>query len=112
MLCNAIVPSSEFEVSDKNLKIPLANGKVMNIPFSVMNISEEVNKTGIWKQVNEHNAKTEVKNDEKKKSPKTPRFLKAKKKKTSKKEAELKQALTKKLSIMNEEDEDEGITIK
>ncbi|KAH1014014.1 hypothetical protein HUJ04_002919 [Dendroctonus ponderosae] len=105
----AIVTSSEFEVSDKNLKIPLANGKVMNIPFSVMNISEEVNKTGIWKQVNEHNAKTEVKNDEKKKSPKTPR---AKKKKTSKKEAELKQALTKKLSIMNEEDEDEGITIK
>lgn len=73
VIFQAIVPSSEFQVSDKNLKIPLANGKVMNIPFSVMNISEEVNKTGIWKQVNEHNVKGEVKSNEKKKSPKTPR---------------------------------------
>lgn len=36
-----------------NLKISLANGNVMNIPLSAVNISEEVNKTAIWKQVNE-----------------------------------------------------------
>lgn len=52
-----------------NLKIPLANGNVMNIPLSAINISEEVNKTGIWKQVNENNS-----NDKnKKKSPKSGR---------------------------------------
>uniref|UniRef100_A0A0K8SVL4 Anion exchange protein n=2 Tax=Lygus hesperus TaxID=30085 RepID=A0A0K8SVL4_LYGHE len=45
-----------------NLQIPLANGNVIKIPLSSINISEEVNKTGIWKQVN--NEKTE-----KKKSP-------------------------------------------
>lgn len=41
----------------------------MNIPLSAINISEEVNKTGIWKQVNENNS-----NDKnKKKSPKSGR---------------------------------------
>lgn len=58
---------------DKNLKIPLVNGKVMNIPLSAINISEEVNKTGIWKQVNDSNSKSGPKNADKKKSPKTPR---------------------------------------
>lgn len=113
---------------DKNLQIPLVNGKVMNIPFTAINISEEVNKTGIWKQVNENNQKKSNKKAEKKnKSPKTPRYYfifkcyfdlndvryrRVKKKKNSKKADELKQKLEKKLSIMNEEDEDEGITIK
>lgn len=55
--------------SSGNLKIPLANGNVMNIPLSAINITEEVNKTGIWKQVNEFN----LQQKEKKKSPKGTR---------------------------------------
>ena len=45
----------------------------MNIPLSAINISEEVNKTGIWKQVNENNGnrKHEPKEPEKKKGIKT-----------------------------------------
>lgn len=38
----------------------------MNIPLSAINISEEVNKTGIWKQVN-------AQEKDKKKSPKSGR---------------------------------------
>lgn len=36
----------------------------MNIPLASINISEEMNKTGIWKQVNDSN-KTKNKNDSK-----------------------------------------------
>ena len=50
-----------LEFGEQNLKIPLANGNVMNIPLSAINISEEVNKTGIWQQVNQSN---KLKNDE------------------------------------------------
>ncbi|CAG5056503.1 unnamed protein product [Parnassius apollo] len=39
----------------ENLQIPLINGNIMNIPLTSINISEEVNKTGIWKQVNNSN---------------------------------------------------------
>ncbi|XP_047545008.1 electroneutral sodium bicarbonate exchanger 1 isoform X4 [Vanessa atalanta] len=39
----------------ENLQIPLINGNIMNIPLASINISEEVNKTGIWKQVNNGN---------------------------------------------------------
>ncbi|KAG8223167.1 hypothetical protein J437_LFUL000333, partial [Ladona fulva] len=49
-----------------NLQIPLPNGNIMKIPLASINISEEVNKSGIWKQVNEVN--TTAKNI-KKKSP-------------------------------------------
>lgn len=56
-----------------NLKIPLANGNVMNIPFSAINITEEVNKTGIWKQVNEYNVHQEK---DKKKSGTSPKASK------------------------------------
>lgn len=35
----------------------LANGNVMKIPVSSVNITEEVNRTGIWKTVNNVNAK-------------------------------------------------------
>lgn len=38
-----------------NLQIPLANGNIMKIPLASINISEEVNKSGVWKQVNEDN---------------------------------------------------------
>jgi hypothetical protein len=43
--------------SSGNFTIPLANGNVMKIPLSSVNITEEVNKTGIWKSVNNENAK-------------------------------------------------------
>ncbi|XP_061385382.1 electroneutral sodium bicarbonate exchanger 1 isoform X5 [Danaus plexippus] len=39
----------------ENLQIPLINGNIMNIPLTSINISEEMNKTGIWKQVNNTN---------------------------------------------------------
>ncbi|XP_070523965.1 electroneutral sodium bicarbonate exchanger 1 isoform X9 [Cardiocondyla obscurior] len=41
-----------------NIQISLANGNIMKIPLASINISEEVNKTGIWQQVNEGNEKT------------------------------------------------------
>lgn len=44
---------------EENLQIPLANGNIMKIPLTSINISEEVPKTGIWKQVNSN--KTERK---------------------------------------------------
>ena len=47
-----------------NLQTPLANG---NIPLTSINISEEVNKTGIWKHVNE--GSSAYKDEKKKKSP-------------------------------------------
>lgn len=40
-----------------NIQISLANGNIMKIPIASINISEEVNKTGIWQQVNEGNEK-------------------------------------------------------
>lgn len=49
----------DFPPSSGNLQIPLVNGNIMKIPLSSINISEEVNRTGIWKQVNNENGKTE-----------------------------------------------------
>lgn len=46
---------------DGNIQIPLANGNIMKIPLTSINISEEVNKTGIWKTVNEHNVTSPTK---------------------------------------------------
>ncbi|KAK7790973.1 hypothetical protein R5R35_007865 [Gryllus longicercus] len=92
-----------------NLQIPLANGNIMKIPLASINISEEVNKTGIWKQVNECNATEKEKEDKKKKSPN-------KSSTKSKKRGNKKDAITdeerKRLSTMPEEEEDEGVTIK
>lgn len=56
-----------------NLHIPLANGNIMKIPFDKskiegdINISEEVTKSGVWKQVNDGKANSEEKNDHKNK---------------------------------------------
>jgi hypothetical protein len=44
----------------------------MKIPLASINISEEVNKTGIWKQVNEGSCA--YKDDKKKKSPSKNRY--------------------------------------
>ncbi|XP_068084694.1 electroneutral sodium bicarbonate exchanger 1 isoform X3 [Anabrus simplex] len=89
-----------------NLQIPLANGNIMKIPLTSINISEEVNKTGIWKQVNENNC---VDKEEKKK--KSPNKSSSKKKRGNKKDA-LTEEERKRLSTMPEEEEDEGVIIK
>lgn len=49
----------DFAPTSGNLQIPLVNGNIMKIPLSSINISEEVNKTGIWKQVNYENGKND-----------------------------------------------------
>ncbi|CAD1476157.1 unnamed protein product, partial [Heterotrigona itama] len=86
-----------------NIQISLANGNIMKIPMASINISEEVNKTGIWQQVNEGNEKT-----------KQVKLINAgKQKKHSKKENSLMADETTRLTTMTEEDEDDsGISIK
>ncbi|XP_050583857.1 electroneutral sodium bicarbonate exchanger 1 isoform X12 [Bombus affinis] len=86
-----------------NIQISLANGNIMKIPMASINISEEVNKTGIWQQVNEGNEKT-----------KQVKLINAgKQKKHSKKENLLMADETTRLTTMTEEDEDDsGISIK
>ncbi|XP_063993895.1 electroneutral sodium bicarbonate exchanger 1 isoform X2 [Diachasmimorpha longicaudata] len=86
-----------------NLQISLANGNVMKIPLTSINISEEVNKSGIWKQVNDVNS-TE------KKQPKMINL--GKQKKPFKREGSPVDETTR-LTTMTEEDEDDcGISIK
>ncbi|KAL7302224.1 hypothetical protein TKK_0004899 [Trichogramma kaykai] len=86
-----------------NLQIPLVNGNIMKIPLTSINISEEVNKTGIWQQVNEENDKS--------KQPKMNNV--GKQKKHSKKDAALASDETTRLTTMTEEEEEDGgISIK
>ncbi|XP_065352674.1 electroneutral sodium bicarbonate exchanger 1 isoform X9 [Cloeon dipterum] len=93
-----------------NLAIPLANGNIMKIPLASINISEEVNKSGVWKQVNEDNG-IAIK-DEKKKSSSPSKNSKPRKR-GSKKDA-LTEDERHRLSTMTEEQEEDdgGITIK
>jgi len=90
----------EFPPSE-NFQIPLANGNIMKIPLTSINISEEMNKTGIWKQVNPEK--------DKKKSPgKMIKAIKRGKQKDAMSEEE-----RVRLSTMTEEDEeDQPVTIK
>ncbi|XP_021934526.1 sodium-driven chloride bicarbonate exchanger isoform X3 [Zootermopsis nevadensis] len=90
-----------------NLQIPLANGNIIKIPLASINISEEVNKTGIWKQVNEGGSA--YKDDKKKKSPN--KNSSKSKKRGNKKDAVSDDEKTR-LSTMAEEEEEEGLTIK
>nr|AJO70194.1 sodium bicarbonate cotransporter isoform 3 [Cherax cainii] len=84
------------------MTIPLANGNVMKVPMNPINISEEVNKSGVWMDINK---------DQEKKPPTSPTKNNTKKRGT-KKDA-LNEEEKKRLSMMAEEDEeDEGITIK
>ncbi|KAL1124567.1 hypothetical protein AAG570_001191 [Ranatra chinensis] len=98
----------ELEMQEKdgpsydNLQIPLANGNIIKIPLASINISEEVNKTGIWKQVNSGKA------DKKKNTGKN--MIKAIKR-GNKKDAMSEDEKTR-LSTMAEEDESEPVTIK
>ncbi|KAL0107941.1 hypothetical protein PUN28_014892 [Cardiocondyla obscurior] len=87
-----------------NIQISLANGNIMKIPLASINISEEVNKTGIWQQVNEGNEKT--------KQSKSLINV-GKQKKHPKKDNSLLADETTRLTTMTEEDEDDsGISIK
>ncbi|XP_011299159.1 electroneutral sodium bicarbonate exchanger 1 [Fopius arisanus] len=87
----------------RNLQISLANGNVMKIPLASINISEEVNKSGIWKQVNDGNSTD-------KKQPKMINV--GKQKRQSKKDGSPVDETTR-LTTMTEEDEDDcGISIK
>ncbi|XP_065203094.1 sodium bicarbonate cotransporter 3 isoform X2 [Planococcus citri] len=96
----------DFAPSSGNLQIPLVNGNIMKIPLSSINISEEVNKTGIWKQVNYENGKNDRKN-----APSTVTISKTQKKSYYKKDV-ICEDEKHQLSTMTEEEEDEGLTIK
>ena len=39
------------------MTIPLANGNVMKVPMNAINISEEMNKSGMWKDINHEGKK-------------------------------------------------------
>ncbi|XP_076379684.1 na[+]-driven anion exchanger 1 isoform X2 [Megalopta genalis] len=95
--------STGYGTTPSNIQISLANGNVMKIPMTSINISEEVNRTGIWQQVNEGNEK-----------PKQNKLINAgKQKKHSKKDSSLMADETTRLTTMTEEDEDDsGISIK
>ncbi|KAI5737514.1 hypothetical protein M8J76_014319 [Diaphorina citri] len=84
-----------------NLQIPLANGNIMKIPVTSINISEEVNKTGIWKQVNKGDKKKHKNRSHKRDamSEEERRRLSI----TAEEEGE---------EDMEEDDDDEGIMIK
>ncbi|XP_048487153.1 sodium bicarbonate cotransporter 3 isoform X3 [Plutella xylostella] len=85
----------------ENLQIPLINGNIMNIPLASINISEEVNKTGIWKQVNNSN---KINKNDGKDKPKNNKKSNKHKKLTSK---EFQSELERRLSTMDEVEEDE-----
>ncbi|KAK4328619.1 hypothetical protein Pmani_000990 [Petrolisthes manimaculis] len=51
------------ETSEGMMTIPLANGNVMKVPVNPINISEEVNKSGVWMDINK---------DQEKKQPNSP----------------------------------------
>ncbi|XP_063617966.1 electroneutral sodium bicarbonate exchanger 1 isoform X4 [Cydia splendana] len=85
----------------ENLQIPLINGNIMNIPLTSINISEEVNKTGIWKDVNN---KTKNKNGVKDIKPKTGKKNNKHKKLMSK---DLQSEIDRRLSTMDEVEEDD-----
>ncbi|XP_050448378.1 sodium bicarbonate cotransporter 3 isoform X7 [Cataglyphis hispanica] len=97
-------PTETMGYGPGNIQISLANGNIMKIPLASINISEEVNKTGIWQQVNEGN--------EKSKQSKSLINM-GKQKKHPKKDNTLLADETTRLTTMTEEDEDDsGISIK
>lgn len=74
----------------------------MNIPLTSINISEEVNKTGIWKQVNNSNKmKKDMKNKTGKKNNKHKKLIMSKNAQTE---------IERRLSTMDEVEEDDSST--
>ncbi|KAG8247287.1 Sodium bicarbonate cotransporter 3 [Homalodisca vitripennis] len=92
-------PEEEKQGMEDNLQIPLANGNIMKIPLTSINISEEVPKTGIWKQVNSN------KNERKRSSIKLKKRMLSKESSTDEERT--------RLAPMAEMEEDDGrVTIK
>lgn len=93
-----------------NWQLSLSNGSVMKIPLSSINITDEVNRTGIWKQVNNGN---EQGDNNKKNSHSANTCSKGHHKKSYYKQQDVMNEDEKhQLSTMTEEEEDEGLTIK
>lgn len=57
-------PAVDREMSGPNLRIPLPNGNIMKIPIASINISEEVDKTAIWKKMNQDSDRQQSGKDE------------------------------------------------
>ncbi|XP_048508728.1 electrogenic sodium bicarbonate cotransporter 1 isoform X2 [Athalia rosae] len=104
-----------------NLQIPLANGNIMKIPLASINISEEVNKTGIWQQVNEGKSGTTglykdgnaTAGDKPSKQSKLLSVGKQKKHRSKDQTSLITADETTRLTTMTEEEEDDcGISIK
>ncbi|CAH3844249.1 unnamed protein product [Pieris brassicae] len=89
----------------ENLQIPLINGNIMNIPLASINISEEMNKTGIWKQVNNSNT-TKARDDQREfKSKSGKKTIKHKKLMSKSFQTEVER----RLSTMDEIEEDDSM---
>ena len=61
---------ASLKYTDSGLELPLANGNVMKIPINEstapdINISEEVNKCGVWKNLEATNGKSNEDNSKK-----------------------------------------------
>ena len=63
---------ASIKYTDSGLELPLANGNVMKIPASEIapdiNISEEVNKCGVWKNLEATNSNPKIEDVAKKSS--------------------------------------------
>lgn len=55
-LTNLFFPKEHHDFPAGNLQIPLSNGNIIKIPIASINITEEMNRTTIWKQMNEEKA--------------------------------------------------------
>jgi len=98
-----------------NLTIPLASGNVMRIPIESVNISEELNRSGIWQGINKENKQAKKPDDHSGENGdrKHRRHRHKNGKHREPKDADLEGETGTRLSTMQEEEEeDAGITIQ
>merc|ERR1711915_769874 len=81
--------SASLHYTNSNIEVSMANGKIIKIPQDLVeqpeiNITEEMNKSGMWKSLEPQNGK-EMKTKEGPKKKKKRRAKKKKKKKKKKK---------------------------
>merc|ERR1711915_705099 len=81
--------SASLHYTNSNIEVSMANGKIIKIPHDLVeqpeiNITEEMNKSGMWKSLEPQNGK-EMKTKEGAKKKKKRRAKKKKKKKKKKK---------------------------
>lgn len=98
-----------------NLEIPLASGNVMRIPLDSCNISEELNRSGVWQGINKDNK--QGRRDDEDHLDENGRERKHRghrRHKTNKRETTVDDSNATRLTTMHEEEEEEdaGITIK